>query len=60
MITAFITGASLWIFLAVARRPGRLGALGRKIRASDWDAWRDAVEEKEQELTQLRKAEPKL
>lgn len=59
MLAAFITGAGLWIFLSIARRPGRCGTLGRKIRESDWQAWRDAVDEKERELMQLKRMEPK-
>lgn len=59
MIAAFITFATLSAFLAFARRPGSCGAIGRKIRQSDWLAWRDAMNEKEQELEQLRKLEPK-
>jgi hypothetical protein len=59
MIAAFITAAVLHVFVAIARRPGSCGTIGRKIRQSDWLAWRDAMNEKEQELEQLRKLEPK-
>lgn len=59
MIAAFITAAVLSVFVAIARKPGKCGAIGRTIRRSDWLAWRDAMNEKEQELEQLRKLEPK-
>jgi len=40
-------------------RHGKGGAIGKAIRRSDWLAWHDAVEEKERELAELRKVEPK-
>jgi hypothetical protein len=34
--------------------------IGKMLRASDHAAWKYAMEEKEDELEQLRRAEPKL
>lgn len=33
--------------------------LGQKLRASDHQAWQYAVEDKERELAELRRAEPR-
>lgn len=40
-------------------KPNRGGGLGRKIRSSNWQSWRDAMNDKELELEELRKVEPK-
>lgn len=37
----------------------RGGEVGRKIRWSDWMAWKYAVDEMEAKLSELKKAEPK-
>ena len=49
-----IYGALFWL-----RRPGAGGSLGQAIRASDHDAWRDAVQERERKLKRLREQEPR-
>lgn len=54
----FVTVIVLYSALLFLRRPGKGGTVGQHIRRSDWLAWRDAMTEKENELNQLRKAEP--
>lgn len=56
----FLVLILLYSALIYFRRPGRGGKLGHRIRMSDWDAWRDAVNQKQRELDALRKVEPKV
>ena len=49
-----------WVGMVIVARNGGGGTLGGKIRASDWWAWNDAMQDKQRELEQLRQAEPKL
>ena len=57
-----------WIVIPVAlllvaglswTRAGHGGRFGAHIRASDWYSWRDAVNEKERELAELKSADPR-
>ena len=57
-LAPFIVAAVLFLLLAWMRR-GNGGSIGRQVRLSDWHAWRDAVNEKQQELDDLKKVEPK-
>jgi hypothetical protein len=54
-----VTGLILFSVLAWIRH-GNGGRLGQHVRRSDWMAWRDAVEDKKRELSELEAAEPKL
>lgn len=47
-------GGLFWL-----RSGHRGGWLGQRVRDSDWQSWRMAVEDKERELRELRAAEPK-
>ena len=62
MIVTYIGLAVLvvWIILCMLARKGKCGTIGAKIRASDHDAWRQAVEQRENELRDLQNMEPKL
>jgi hypothetical protein len=48
-----IVAIGLIILLHWLRRPGKGGAVGRRVRFSDHLAWRDAVDEKSAELEKL-------
>jgi hypothetical protein len=54
LIAALILFSALYFL----RKPGRGGSLGNRIRNSDWWAWRDAMNDKQRELDELRAAEP--
>jgi hypothetical protein len=62
-------GGMTWIVIPIALilsvslawlRNGHGGNFGEAIRRSDWYAWRDAVEDKERELSELKASEPKI
>lgn len=58
-----IVAIVLIIALHWLRKPGRGGAVGRRIRQSDHWAWRDAITERQQmieELTKRQRAKPCL
>lgn len=59
MLIPFAVAAVLLISLRWMRNGGG-GEVGRRVRCSDWRAWRDAMDEKEEELRQLRAMEPKI
>ncbi len=49
-----------WIVIVALARNGKGGMLGEKIRASNWQAWNDAMQDKQRELEQLKSVEPRL
>lgn len=58
MLIPFIVAAVLILITSWLRR-GNGGEFGRRVRRSDWLAWKDAMNEKQQELEDLKKVEPK-
>ena len=50
----------LYLFFYYASKSGKCGTIGKKIRESDYLAWKDAVNEKQEELKKLMKCKPKL
>jgi hypothetical protein len=54
-VPILLFGLVFWL-----RKPGKGGAVGRRVRYSDWLAWRDAMDETHRKLEELRKVEPKL
>lgn len=50
LIVAVAAFVGLWWI----RKPGRGGALGRMIRRSDHASWKDAVEDRQIQLAELR------
>jgi hypothetical protein len=53
-------GLILMSLLAWLRKPGKGGKVGRVIRHSDWLSWQNAVEERERQLEELKRAEPRI
>lgn len=53
--TALIVAIALIIALHWCRKPGRGGALGRRIRQSDHWAWRDAMADRNRMIEELTK-----
>lgn len=54
VVAVVLYGGLYWL-----RQGKRGGIIGQRVRDSDWQSWRMAVEEKERELRELRAAQPK-
>lgn len=54
-----VVAAVLYGFLFWVRSGAKGGVVGRRIRDSDWQAWRMAMDDAERKLRELRAAEPR-
>lgn len=56
IIIAISIGIGVYGLFALARRSDT--SIGQRVRDSDWLAWRDAMDDAEARVEQLRKCEP--
>lgn len=56
IVIAISIGVGVYSLFALARRSDT--SIGQRVRDSDWWAWRDAMNDAEDRVEQLRKCEP--